>query len=766
MRKLVLVVSSFSILSSGWSYDAFRDELARPTAAKQDVDKLTRPVRGPLKTAEIKDFRDRIAAVQSRLFKDGPLPKGVTLRAEGKTSADSFRVETPFNQLSKEAQAQVVSKMPEAKTAVVPLVLKVALTNGVARIESVKTAPPPLSAPSVSARAGVPGSVKPSKDEIASPLKTELRNESVSQAPANTFRAESDRPTTRLTLPEAAKTLIGKDNTVVQVLDNPIVFSNDGTTRVLVPSASKEPIVVERVESNPAGMGILVTVTAPGVSMPAMIVERLTEEHPEALSMLSSDERLTMVVGLKPDATFSVESIRPAVTQAEPGEVAAPFVEVTTFLASVQNAMPSDPKVASVSSAAFLKGAQQFATAVGLDSQALTLETPSVTPLARPSDGLAVVTLSNQSAVLVQPTVTPNSVTVYRVQGRLGSLSNTLQAEIRARLGTSSTLDFLAGNPELVVESKMDDQNSLNIISIALPASDQSSPPILLWKLEPARTARSENAASKPVLRSQPLRVVGLAPAAWTVVKGAFGERARPLSFQNLKGEGRLQMSLPGGAPTTLRWQHSERADQQGFLFVGKPVEFTDSIRAAIEAELAKRPTDRPVTDFEVALIVDQSRETPELRVKEVGPSPRDVAIEQAEKIGLAANDYLLVDLGGRFLIVVDAGQSADLTHADETVRFKSPDGQLMVVVNPRQLKADDGALLLMSRAALKTNWATLVRVAGETIDGVMETAMKDNPRTQQFLVRIGPSADAAEFIIRPMDPAGTTFMASRRVKP
>ncbi len=65
------------------------------------------------------------------------------------------------------------------------------------------------------------------------------------------------------------------------------------------------------VEFVPAAIGMKMTVTMLGSAIPAPIVERLTEDKPEALSIVSIDKPIKMEIGLTPNAQFTVLSVQP-----------------------------------------------------------------------------------------------------------------------------------------------------------------------------------------------------------------------------------------------------------------------------------------------------------------------------------------------------------------------------------------------------------------------------------------------------------------------
>jgi hypothetical protein len=98
-------------------------------------------------------------------------------------------------------------------------------------------------------------------------------------------------------------------------------------------------------------------------------------------------------------------------------------------------------------------------------------------------------------------------------------------------------------------------------------------------------------------------------------------------------------------------------------------------------------------------------------------------------------------------------------------VRLKSTDGNLTIVANARHVKSDGNVLLIMSRASIKANWANVVRLAGGNIDEAMDKALRENPRSDQFLVRLNPT-QASAFVVRPLNPSTATLFKPGPSKP
>ena len=767
-KILAMMIFCLGATSSRADYDAFEDKLQQPTADKQDIDKMARPPEGPLQSADIKNFHDKFSAVQTQVFKDGIVPKGASLQADNKDNPSSFHVQAPFNQLSASAQTQVLAQMPDAKTAAAPLVLSVSLDKGAAHIDSVDVAaasssPTPLSAsipkPAAPGRVIIAPNVAPSKVTLTSSFRP------AAVQPISKSAPETARSFSPMALPAASRLFVGQSAATVEPLDSPVVVSRNSVTQAFLPTSGKESIVIQKVEPTSAAMGIAVTMTMPASSVPAPIVERMTEDKPEGLSIISTEKNIQVKIGLLPDASFTVLSVRPADAQAAavPTEADAPS-DVRDAVVEVNNAPSVAPKMVSVSNAEFLKGAQQLASALGISPAAVVFETPFANPAATVSGPLAVVTRPDGNAVLVQQVKLPSNAAGYVVEGRLTNFSNTLQAEIRSRLQSSGNTAFVTGSPELVVESKADAENGFDVSSIAIAPTETSKSTVVLWKAEPSR---SDVAGEKSVgvVRSMPVHVIGVEPAALTLIKTVFGEQAGQMSFQNAPGPSTIRFVSPAKANLAVQWVPTERDDQHSFVFVGKLVEFTDAIRDAVKAQLSDDAAQKGSDDIEVEFLVDQSKEAPVVKVIEAGPSPREVAEKEAGAMGLSSRDYLLVDIGGRFLIVVERGESVLVPGSAANVRLKSPDGNLAIVTNPRQTKGDSSVLLIFSRLGLKTNWSNIVRLAGGNIDDVMEKALRDNPRSDQFLVRLNPN-EAHSFVVRPLNPSTATLLKPGNSKP
>jgi hypothetical protein len=263
-----------------------------------------------------------------------------------------------------------------------------------------------------------------------------------------------------------------------------------------------------------------------------------------------------------------------------------------------------------------------------------------------------------------------------------------------------------------------------------------------------------------------PVRAIGVAPAALTLIKTVFGEKADRPVFQNVQEPATVRFVSPSNKELSVRWVSTDRDDRQSFLFVGKPVEFTDAIRDAVKAQLPAEPAKKKkAADVQVEFLVDQSKGAPVVKVIDAGPSPRELAEKQARALGLSPRDYLLVDIGARFLIVVDRGQSVLVSGRAANVRLRSPDGNLAVVSNPHAGKGDRSLLVIFSRTGLKTNWTNLVRLAGGDIDELVEKSLADNPRAEQFLVRVNPN-EPPPFMIRALNPTTAALLKSGNAKP
>ncbi len=253
MKKQALLNVLFCCMAaSAFAYDAFQDKLQRPSANKQDVDSITRPPTGALQSGDIKDFRDKLGLVQTQLFKDGTLPKGSTLRADNKDNPNSFRVQTPFSQLSENAQTQILKQMPEAKSAAGPLVLGVALDKGTARIDSVKVSNAPLArtplAASVAkaeapARVAVAPRAAPDRASVTSSFRPQPVTKTVDTTGAQILSklgGEPARSFSHMALPDAARLLVGNVATVL-VSENHIVVSDWPTRARSSPPPAKTP---------------------------------------------------------------------------------------------------------------------------------------------------------------------------------------------------------------------------------------------------------------------------------------------------------------------------------------------------------------------------------------------------------------------------------------------------------------------------------------------------------------------------------------------
>jgi hypothetical protein len=771
-NKPVVFAALYFMTLPGWSaYDAFQDKLQRPSTEKRDLKQATQPTPEGLQSGEIKSYRDTLKSVRTQMFKDGAMPKGATLRADDKNNPTSFQIQAPYNQLSKTAQTQVAAKMPEAQNVPTPLVITVALDHDVTRVDSVAVATPrssssPLAAsiakPSAARGAIAAPSATPARPNVGASFRTErvARDSSEPAAPRAALKTgrETPSPSNTMTLSDAGKLFLGKDAASVQVLSGPIAVARTPATRALLPLSSRESITVTQVQLEPESIGLRVTAVMPSASVPAPIIERLTEDKPEALSLVSAEKNVQMGIEVTPDSGFKIVTIRPLADTEPATPPAETPADVRSALTDLNAAAPAVPKASAVSGSGFLKGAQLLANALGIAPESIVFETPSADPQATPIGPLAIVTHTNGNAVLVEPVKLPAVGAGYLIQGRVGNFSNTLQAEIKSRLDVGGE-DFLPGNPELIIESKAGPESGFDVQSIAL-APTETSLSIVLWKADPARDVAS--APERGALRSMPVRLIGAAGAARALVKTVFGEKSDKITFDVAAPVPTVRFTASDNANLSVRWNATDRDDRQSFLFVGKPLEFTDAIRAAIAADLPE-PTKKASPDVQVEFLVDQSKPTPEVKVIEAGPSPRELAKRQARALGLSPRDYLLVDIGSRFLIVVDRGQS--LLAPGVNVRLKSPDGMLTVVANPRQAKADTAVLFIFSRLGIKANWANLVRLAGGNIDETMDKTLRDNPGSDQFLIRVTPSQPSS-FIVRALNPNTAALLKPGTSKP
>jgi hypothetical protein len=179
---------------------------------------------------------------------------------------------------------------------------------------------------------------------------------------------------------------------------------------------------------------------------------------------------------------------------------------------------------------------------------------------------------------------------------------------------------------------------------------------------------------------------------------------------------------------------------------------------------MAKRPVSsgKKPEAAHVEFVVDLAKDAPVVTVGDVGPSPRAAAVKLAQHMKLRPRDYQLLELGARLLIRVDAGDWVFLNINNAKVRLKSPDGNLAVVTTPLQTSLDESVLLILSRLALKTNWVAMVQLAGSNIDERVEKTLRDNPRSEQFLVRVG-STGTDRLIIRPLGPWVTALLKQKK---
>jgi hypothetical protein len=237
------------------------------------------------------------------------------------------------------------------------------------------------------------------------------------------------------------------------------------------------------------------------------------------------------------------------------------------------------------------------------------------------------------------------------------------------------------------------------------------------------------------------------------------------------KGGIQIQPVPTGRAPVVVEPQPVEREGAHDFASVGKDVDFTDTIRAEVDAKL-KAAVENGETwasdalkgnrEVLVTFEVDETGPKPVVRVKDVSPTLQDAAKDAATAMGLQPGQYFIVNVGDQALIVLEQGAKGEVRMANvDKFKLLSPDGDAKVFVNPNKAPKDPTTVLMLSRESLKANRATLVRLGGPVSEAAIKACMDANPKSGQFIVRLDPNADE-KLVIKAMqagvpDPALTT---------
>lgn len=578
----------------------------------------------------------------------------------------------------------------------------------------------------------------------------------------------------------------------------------------LIPTPEGAPLIVT--DRSPDAKMQQVAVTAPASALPAALKNQIRAEKGDAA--LPADATLVQVtVEIRPDRTLRVVEVKPAAAPVAPGtEASAPAAPQTQ--AATAKAQPPAPTTPTAQTAPAAKaeppttsavtpsmadqpfpvvaGAKALATAVGLDPSTVQLKPPTET--AEPKS-LSLPT--NEDRTVQVDTLKSdgdNKPAVVRADGRFGDFAPATQQQIREILGHFNAAPLVDENSRVVFEAKPGADGKPAIVSISIQdpkAPDQKT--VVVWKqgdaLKPAAapapatgapptepgTPRGSDTATPTQPAAQPVapRAVGLAPSAAAIASTVYGLPDTGFELKPTDPKGAIQIEpIPTGrAPVVVDPQPVEREGMHDFSAVGKDVDFTDAIRAEVDARL-KAAVENGETwasdalkgnrEVLVTFEVDERGSRPVVRVKDVSPTMQDAARDAAAAMGLQAGDYFIVNVGDQALIVLEKGAKGEIRMADVAhFRLLSPDGDAKVFVNPNKAPKDPTTVLMLSRASLKANRATLIRLGGPVSEATIKACMDANPKSGQFIVRLDPDADE-KLVIKAMqagvpDPALTT---------
>jgi len=371
---------------------------------------------------------------------------------------------------------------------------------------------------------------------------------------------------------------------------------------------------------------------------------------------------------------------------------------------------------------------------------------------------------------------------VVRAEGRFGDFAPATQRQVREILGRFNAAPLVTDNSQVIFEARPAAQDQFLMVSISV--RDPQAPgkeSVLIWQEgqvapgeapppasdapaaqpgTPAGTTPSQTAQSSD--RPATPRAGGLAPSVAAIASGAYGLPDASYSIRpgDPKGGIKIDPVMPGKPDVIVAPQTRAREGMNDFAVLGKNVDFTDTIRAQVDAMLrsAVENGETWATDalkgnrqLLVTFEVDDAAEESVVRVKDVAPTPQDAARDAAAAMGLQPGEFFVVNVGDQALIVLEKGASGEIRLGDgKKLMLSSPDGDAKVFVNPNKTRKDATAVLMLSRDSLKANRAALARILGLGGEAAVKAALDGNPKAGEFIVRVDTGADE-KVVIRAM---------------
>ena len=837
-----LIMSLLFFTPAAHALDPFQQQQAEEQKrALEDPNKYSRPVTNELKGAEIKEYRDKINAVRSQVFREGAPPAGASLRAVVKdpanTTSNSYVAEGRFQDFTPTVRRQIEAKLQAVPTKdervqVQVTVGKDSVAVAEARVSpSLKSTVDAVAAQPADTSARRPGldvprpqaaglQLKPLRSTVEAPAKTTRETPSLRDTAAARKSVENRTAPATLTAPAAARTAAAPRPTNFAGLavaagllagapaTSPGAPSTPAEPVALIPLPQGEPLVVEN--RSPDAKAQIVAVTAPASALPEALKSQIRADK-GAAALPSGPSPVQVTVEVRPDRTIRVVEVKPAAAPATAvAEAKAPAAAQNTGPAPAAAipeqkvpassvAHPSSPAdvAPSVSDKPFpsVIGAKALATAIGLDPSTVRLKSPAES--AEPTS-LSLPAAEDRSVQFKTLKADgDNKPTLVQADGRFGDFAPATQQQIREILGHFNAAPLVDENSRVVLEAKPGAGNKPEIISISIEdpkAPDQKT--VVVWKegseVKPGEAPRPATGVMPPeagavptrdsaITPTQPTsqavqpRPTGLAPSVAAIASKAYGMPETGFELKPADPKGGIEIApVPTGrAPVVVDPQPVVRDDMHDFASIGKDVDFTDAIRAEIDAKLraavengetwatdALKGNRQVVVTFEV----DERGPQPVVRVKEVAPTQQDAANDAAVAMGLRPGEFFIVNVGDQALIVLEQGVKGEIRMAD-VAKFKllSPDGDAKVFVNPNKTQKDPTTVLMLSRDSLKANRATLIQVGGPMSEATIKACMDANPQAGQFIVRLDPNADE-KLVIKAMQ-AGVPDPALTKIK-
>jgi hypothetical protein len=540
-----------------------------------------------------------------------------------------------------------------------------------------------------------------------------------------------------------------------------------------------------------------VAVVAPAAALPEGIKSQIRQDL-GAAAVPTGDRPVEVVMDIRADKSVRAVEVKnapvtseapPAVAPAPPAAplsapaapvTAAPAVPPAAPNAPMAPAAPAAPVAPGASSAEpatvaadvfpVVQSAKTLATTLGIQATSVQLQAPSEPP---PAASLSVPTQSRRTIELTATRAdTDGKPTAVRAEGRFGDFSPATQAQIREILGRFNAAPLVDENSQVVFEARPAAKDRFDVVSIAV--KDPENPgkqTVMIWREAdvaaappPADEAHpsqptdrtSQETITQPTrqapARAVPPRSSGLAPAVSAIATKAYGMPESGFELRKDPKGGIKIDPVANTKPDVLVEPRAIVADSREFGTVGRDVDFTDTIREQVDAQLRAAVENgetwatealKGTRQVQVTFIVDETApEGPVVRVKDVTPTMQDAARDAAQAMGLRPGDFFIVNLGEQSLIVLERHVAVQVPLGDSKFKLVSPDGDAKVFVNPNKTRKDPTEVLMLSRESLKANRAALAKAGGPQGEAAIRAALDGNAKAEEFIVRIDPNAD------------------------